>query len=90
MTDQRLAERRALSDTTVCVVDHESGVQFAGAANDVSNTGLSFRTELEPPVGADMSVRLQGSTALEGTLTVTRVSPGAGGFDVAGRLFRLR
>jgi hypothetical protein len=86
MIDQRQADRTPLEDTTVEVVDLESGVEFSGRAHDVSSGGLSFRAAMEPPVGADMKVKLSGGASLRGELHVTRVDQTASGFRVAGRL----
>lgn len=72
-------------DATVEVVDVESGVEFSGAARDLSASGLAFSAAMEPPVGADMLVSLQGKKSM---MRVTRVERSANGYDVAGRLKR--
>lgn len=88
MTEQRTDNRHDLEHTTVEVLDLESGVEFEGEASNLSGSGLSFRSVMEPPVGADMRVTLQGQEALSAQLHVTRVQPVADGFQVAGRLSR--
>jgi hypothetical protein len=90
MTEQRQDDRLTLEDTTVAVVDHESGVEFSGHGHDVSRAGLSFHASMEPPVGAELQVTLRGEQNLVGALQVTRVAAKAGGFDVAGRLSKVR
>jgi hypothetical protein len=45
---------------------------------------------MEPPVGAELQVTLRGEQNLVGALQVTRVAAKAGGFDVAGRLSKVR
>jgi PilZ domain len=90
MIEQRLADRTDLSDTTVQVVDVESGVEFRGEGLNVSGGGLSFKSELEPPVGADMKVTLKGARTLSGELRVTRVEKQDSGYAVAGKLSRQR
>jgi hypothetical protein len=90
MIEQRLADRTELSDTTVQVVDVESGVEFRGEGLNVSGGGLSFRSELEPPIGADMKVTLKGARSLSAELKVTRVEKQDSGFAVAGTLSRQR
>lgn len=86
MTEQRDAERTELQDTTVDVIDVESGVEFHGRGLDVSASGLAFHAALEPALGADMKVSLKGARSLAGELHVTRVTRTPSGFDVAGRL----
>ncbi|MFO0598306.1 MAG: PilZ domain-containing protein [Myxococcaceae bacterium] len=90
MNDQRHSERLTLEDTTVDVVDQESGVEFQGLGRDVSDGGLRFEASMEPPVGADMDVRLSGSTSLKGKMKVIRVAPRQGRYEVAGLLSRAR
>lgn len=90
MTEQRQDDRLTLEDTTVAVVDHESGVEFSGQGHDVSSAGLSFHASMEPPVGADLQVTLRGEKNLVGALRVTRVAAKADGFDIAGRLSKVR
>lgn len=90
MIEQRLADRTDLSDTTVQVVDVESGVEFKGEGLNLSGGGLSFSSELEPPVGADMKVTLKGARALQAELRVTRVEKKDSRFAVAGKLTRQR
>ncbi len=86
MMNQRMDEREVVSGTDVEACDAESGVDFHGDAKNVSTHGLLFHATMEPPVGADLDVRM-GET--RGALHVTRVQPAAGGgFDIAGRLTR--
>jgi hypothetical protein len=86
MNEQRQANRHSLEETSVDVVDMDSGVEFAGEACNLSGTGLSFRASMEPPVGADMKVTLKGRKNLSARLHVTRVQRDGAGFEVAGRL----
>ena len=90
MTEQRQAKRRTLEETPVAVIDIESGVEFQGAAKDMSASGLSFDSAMEPAIGADMLVRLTGAEALHATIEVTRVEPRDGRFAVSGRLINQR
>ena len=90
MTDQRQAKRRTLEETPVAVIDIESGVEFHGAAKDVSASGLSFDSSMEPALGADMLVKMSGTEGLHATIEVTRVEPRDGRFAVAGRLINQR
>jgi hypothetical protein len=88
--EQRKSPRQPTAHTQVSVVDVESGVEFDAAAYDVSSAGLKFLSQLEPPVGADMHVRLSGDTSLKAmlrVLRVTKVSPAT--FEVAGSLSRV-
>ncbi len=87
--NQRQAQRTPLQTTSVAIVDIESGVEFVGSGQDVSDTGLSMTCELEPPVGADMQVTLSGQSTLSAQLRVTRVAVDAEGFRVAGSLSRV-
>lgn len=90
MIEQRQADRTDLSDTQVDIIDVESGVEFSGEGLNVSCTGLSFRSEMEPPVGADMKITLKGTRGLKADLRVTRVEKKDGRFAVAGQLSRQR
>lgn len=84
MHEQRDAERTQV-EAAVEIVDVESGVEFSGASRDVSSSGISFSASMEPPVGADMLVTMQGKKSM---MRVTRVQKAGSGFDVAGRLKR--
>lgn len=85
MINKRMDERVDATGS-VEVLDRESGVEFQGDAKNVSGHGLLFHATMEPPVGADLDVKL-GDT--RGAMHVTRVAPSAGGgFDIAGRLNR--
>jgi hypothetical protein len=90
MTEQRQADRHSLEDTAVSVMDLESGVEFSGEGHDLSGTGLSFHASMEPPVGAELKVTLQGRENLSARLEVTRVKKDAAGFAVAGKLSKAR
>jgi PilZ domain len=83
--NKRQEPRRPLLDTQIALVDVESGVEFSGAGTDVSDSGISFHSNLEPALGADMSVTLNGNKALNAEMKVTRVQRDAQGFQVAGR-----
>lgn len=86
MINNRMDERVDATGTEVEVMDRESGVEFHGDAKNVSGKGLLFHATMEPPVGADLDVKLGDA---RGAMQVTRVAPAAGGgFDVAGRLTR--
>lgn len=86
MIDQRTDERHDATGTGVEVMDRESGVEFHGDAKNVSGHGLMFHAAMEPPVGAELDVKLGAS---RGAMQVTRVAPSAGGgYDIAGRLTR--
>lgn len=77
-------DERQHTTAPVDVVDFESGVEFSGAARNVSAHGLKFHAGMEPPVGAELSVRVGDARS---QMQVTRVEAcAAGGFDVAGRL----
>ena len=83
--------RLTLEDTSVGIIDIESGVEFAGDGRDLSSEGLSFRAPLEPSLGADMQVVLSGKDTrlppLRASFRVLRVTPAStGGWDVAGTL----
>ncbi len=89
--NQRQSTRLTLEGTTVGVVDVESGIEFCADARTLSGEGLSFRSALEPSVGADMQVVLRGThpevKPLRALFKVLRVLPAVGGgFEVAGRL----
>lgn len=86
MTEQRLNDRHNLEETSVAVLDPESGVEFSGEAHNLSGAGLSFGATMEPPVGADLKVILRGQENLSARLHVTRVEAGQRGFEVSGRL----
>ena len=90
MTEQRQDDRQHLEDTSIAVVDLESGVEFEGDGKNLSSRGLLFHAGLEPAVGADMQVTLSGQKSMKARIQVVRVSPHAGGFDVAGRITRTR
>ncbi len=86
MNDQRADEREDVTGTGLEVMDRESGVAFHGDAKNVSGHGLLFHASMEPPVGADLDVKMGAANA---ELHVTRVERiAAGGFDIAGRLTR--
>ena len=83
--------RLTLEETSVGIIDIESGVEFSGDARDLSSEGLAFRAPLEPSIGADMHVVLSGNDSrlppLRASFRVLRVTPAsAGGWDVAGTL----
>ncbi|MBE2251295.1 MAG: PilZ domain-containing protein [Myxococcus sp.] len=83
--------RLTLEDTSVGVIDIESGVEFAGDGKDLSTDGLKFCAPMEPSIGADMQVVLSGRDArlppLRASFHVLRVTPAmTGGWDVAGTL----
>lgn len=89
--NQRRLTRLTLADTSVGVIDVESGVEFEGHGQNLSTEGLSFLADMEPSVGADMQVVLRAKDArlapLRATLKVLRVTPAPGGkWDVAGVL----
>lgn len=88
-SEQRSATRQQVSGTHVSVVDVESGVEFDAAAQDLSNAGLRFFSELEPPVGADMHVTVRGDRSLRAMMRVLRVTKAPRGFEVAGVLSRV-
>ncbi|MEW5742248.1 MAG: PilZ domain-containing protein [Myxococcota bacterium] len=89
-TEQRATSRQAIPETRLSVVDVESGVEFDATGADLSHTGLKFRSALEPVAGADLHVTLTGERGLRATLHVTRVTTCAEGYEVAGRLTRVR
>lgn len=89
--NHRRLTRLSLSDTSVGVIDIESGVEFAGEGQNLSTEGLLFRADMEPSLGADMQVILRGKdprlAPLRATLKVLRVTKaGNGKWDVAGTL----
>ena len=90
MTEQRQDDRQHLEDTSIAVIDLESGVEFEGDGKNVSGRGLLFHAAMEPAIGADMQVTLSGATSMKARIQVVRVQPAAGGFDVAGRITRTR
>jgi hypothetical protein len=83
--NKRQEPRRPLLSTQIAVVDVESGVEFSGSGTDVSDSGISFHSNLEPALGADMSVTVEGVSAANAEMKVTRVQRDAQGFQVAGR-----
>lgn len=85
--EQRSDSRTQMNGTHVSIVDRESGVAFDGAAHDVSSDGLMFLSALEPPLGADMDVTVDGAPTA--TLHVLRVTKADEGWEVAGRLSRV-
>lgn len=85
--EQRSDSRTQVNGTHVSIVDRESGVAFEGAAHDVSIDGLMFLSALEPPLGADMDVAVDGGPTA--TLHVLRVTKAGEGWEVAGRLSRV-
>ncbi|MBL8918038.1 MAG: PilZ domain-containing protein [Myxococcaceae bacterium] len=91
--NHRRFTRLTLEDTSVGVVDIESGVEFAGDGRNLSSEGLAFRSPLEPCVGADMQVVLRGKDArlapLRASFKVVRVTPVGGQWDVAGTIHPL-
>lgn len=91
MTNARRFTRLTLENTAVGVVDIESGIEFDGAAHDLSSEGLKFRAPLEPSIGADMQVVLQATDArlspLRANFRVLRVTRAmTGGWDIAGTI----
>lgn len=92
--NNRRFTRLTLEDTSVGVIDIESGVEFAGDGRDLSSEGLAFRAPMEPCVGADMQVVLRGKDArlepLRASFRVVRVTPASSGqWDVAGTIHPL-
>ena len=87
--DQRQDDRQHLA-TSLSVLDLESGVEFEGEGRNLSGRGLLFHASMEPVVGADMHVTLSGEKSLRASIRVVRVAPSQGGFDVAGRITRIR
>jgi hypothetical protein len=91
--NQRRFTRLTLEDTSVGVIDVESGVEFTAEGTDLSGEGLRFRSPMEPSLGADMQVILTGSdprlAPLRATFRVLRVAKASPGWDVAGSLHRL-
>ena len=90
MTEQRQDDRQHLEDTSLSVVDLESGVEFEGEGKNFSGRGLLFHAAMEPVVGADMQVTMSGPKPLNASIRVVRVQANEGGFDVAGRITRAR
>jgi hypothetical protein len=93
MTNQRQDTRLKLEKTTVRVTDCESGIEFTGKGTDLSGTGLRFESCLEPAVGADMQICLEGAHAstppLRAEVHVLRVArTTTGHFDVAASITR--
>jgi hypothetical protein len=88
--EQRRFTRLTLDDTTVGVIDVESGVEFTAAGRDLGGEGLRFSAPMEPCLGADMQVILSGKDPrlppLRATFRVLRVTRAASGWDVAGTL----
>jgi hypothetical protein len=88
-SNQRRFTRLSLEDTTVGVVDIESGIEFSGNGKDLSSEGLAFRAPMEPSVGADMQVVLRGNDtrlarcARAFTCFASRLSPRAAGTSPA-------
>jgi hypothetical protein len=82
MTEQR-QDNREVFETSLAVIDLESGVEFAGDVKNRSKHGLLFHAALEPALGADMQLTLEGRRA---SIQVVRVEPSGNGFDVAGRI----
>jgi hypothetical protein len=91
--NHRRFTRLTLEDTSVGVVDVESGVEFTAEGRDLSGEGLRFRAPMEPSLGADMQVILSGTaprlSPLRATFRVLRVTKASPGWDVAGTLHRL-
>ena len=84
MTEQRQDDRQHLEAASLSVIDLESGVEFAGEGRNLSGNGLLFHASMEPVVGAELHVTMQGKRS---RVRVLRVLPLAqGGFDVAGRI----
>ena len=79
--DQRLSSRSSL-DSTVEVVDIESGIGFRASGMDVSDNGLAFHAPMEPALGADMYVKL-GETGVPAEFKVVRIEAKDKGFMVA-------
>lgn len=82
MTEQRQDDREVF-ETSLAVVDLESGVEFAGDVKNRSDHGLLFHAALEPCVGADMQFTLDGERS---SLRVVRVEPSGSGFDVGAKI----
>ena len=80
--NQRHSSRSSL-DSSVEVLDIESGIDFRASGLDVSEGGLSFHAPMEPAMGAQMQVKV-GETAAE--FKVLRIEPRENGFTVAGTL----
>ena len=81
--NQRHATRLSL-DTSVEVVDIESGIGFRASGLDVSDGGLSFHAPMEPAMGAQMQVTLSNGDGRQSDFKVLRVQPTDKGFTVAG------
>lgn len=80
--DQRHSSRSPIA-RPIDVLDIESGIGFRASAVDVSDGGLAFHAPMEPALGADMYVTLDGSGA-QAPFKVVRIQPTDQGFTVAG------
>jgi hypothetical protein len=83
--NQRQFTRSPL-ESTVDVVDIESGIGFRADAVDICDRGLSFHAPMEPALGADMQVTLTEAGPVD--FKVLRIKPTGKGFSVAGVLGR--
>lgn len=88
--DQREGERSAPEQTSVSVVDVESGVEFCGDLKNVSLAGLMFHAHMRPVVGADMALRFEYANRpmLHARMNVTRVEEQGTGYEIAGTLHK--
>ncbi len=80
--EQRRDERVSV-EKHADVVDLESGVEFEAQLRNLSSEGVLLCSQLEPVVGADMTLRFDDERRAMRVLRVTRADAG---FAVAGRL----
>jgi hypothetical protein len=81
-TEQRRDERHPV-EKRADLVDLESGVEFEVELCNLSSAGVMLCSQLEPVVGADMTLRFDDARR---AMRVVRVTRGAQGFEVAGQL----
>ncbi|MBK7859227.1 MAG: PilZ domain-containing protein [Archangiaceae bacterium] len=85
MSEQRQHPRTPFQ-TTVEVIDIESGVDFLAESIELSPRGLSFLAPMEPALGAEMEVTLRRVGTAPARFTALRIDQTPRGYVVAGSL----
>jgi hypothetical protein len=84
-SDQRRDTRQPLQ-TSLQIVDIESGIEFRAESLDTCSGGLAFHAPMEPALGAELEVTFGEPGAPSSAFKVLRINANDSGFDVAGTL----